>query len=524
MQSTSRRGARRATIRRTARALDSAAPRPGVSPAGPRCLALTIATLLAPRAHAQVATPPAGPAPAVTPLTTADSTLPRARGFWRAEGYATVLAITSRAVRAYRTAGPACWPDPRPDAGRADYAYVAPASGPGTLTLLTWPGDTRYQFRRLARLPAACRAAEAGAVAWSSPRVLQAFTDLVGEQYAFFGPRGVDWPTRARAAHRRVTPATDAAGLYAAMTTALAGVGDPHVELHAVVGGDTVVFKDEASPTLAAVAAGARAGEAPEAAERRWRAAYRAGILDSLLAGRGHLDANRRIFWGTIPGQAGGRGGGRVGYLNVVTMGGFTAGGEDADPGAELAALDSVLDRAVGSFRGARAVIVDVTNNRGGYDVISRAIAARFADRPRRVYTKHARGAAGVPPQPFVLTPAAGPRYLGPVTLVTSDVTVSAGETFALAMRALPAVRHVGTRTRGAFSDVLAVPLPNGWRVHLSNEVYRDPRGHGVEGVGLVPAEPIDVFPAADLAAGTTMGHVHAVRTLAARLAAPRAR
>ena len=436
---------------------------------------------------------------------------------WRARGYATVLAVTPHAVRAYRAAGAACWPDPRPDAARADYPYVAPAAGPGTLTLLTWPGDTRYAFTRLARLPAACRAAEAGVVAWSPPRVLRAFTDLLAEQYAFFGTRRVDWPARTHAAGRRVTDATDAAGLYAAMTGALAGLGDPHVELHAVVGADTLVLKDEASATLAAVAAGARPGEAPDAAERRWRAAYRAGILDSLLAGRGHLDANRRVVWGTIPGPV------PVGYLNVVTMGGFTpatAAGGDADLGADLATLDTVLDRAIASFRGARAVIVDVTNNRGGYDAVSRALAARFADRPRLVYTKHARGAAGVPAQPFVLAPAAGPRYRGPVALLTSDVTVSAGETFALAMRALPRVRHVGTRTRGAFSDVLAVPLPNGWAVHLSNEVYRDPAGRSVEGSGVVPQERLAVFPAADLAAGTTAGHVRAVRALAARLAA----
>ena len=114
--------------------------------------------------------------------------------------------------------------------------------------------------------------------------------------------------------------------------------------------------------------------------------------------------------------------------------------------------LDAALDEAVASFQGARAVIVDVTNNRGGYDGIAQHIAGRFTETRRLAYTKIGFGAQGVEPQPFHVEPSARVRYTGPVYLLTSDVTLSAAEIFSLYMRALPNVVHVGDTTRGAFS------------------------------------------------------------------------
>ena len=113
--------------------------------------------------------------------------------------------------------------------------------------------------------------------------------------------------------------------------------------------------------------------------------------------------------------------------------------------------LDAALDEAVAAFKGARAVIVDVSYNLGGYDGVAQQAAARFADARRLAYTKVAQGAQGVEPQPFHVEPSRRASYLGPVYLLTSDVTVSAGEIFTLYMRALPNVIHVGGTTRGAF-------------------------------------------------------------------------
>lgn len=77
--------------------------------------------------------------------------------------------------------------------------------------------------------------------------------------------------------------------------------------------------------------------------------------------------------------------------------------------------------------------------------------------------------------------------YQGPVYLLTSRNTISAAETFSLAMRELPQVTLVGTRTYGSLSDSLGRMLPNGWIVSLSNEIYQSPAGEVFEAKGIAP-------------------------------------
>jgi C-terminal processing protease CtpA/Prc len=75
-------------------------------------------------------------------------------------------------------------------------------------------------------------------------------------------------------------------------------------------------------------------------------------------------------------------------------------------------------------------------------------------------------------------------------------------------------VTHVGQTTRGTLSDVLSKPLPNGWSLNLSNEIYIDADGRRWEGVGIPPQIALDVFSAQD----PTKGHVEAVRAIVAAI------
>ena len=45
------------------------------------------------------------------------------------------------------------------------------------------------------------------------------------------------------------------------------------------------------------------------------------------------------------------------------------------------------------------------------------------------------------------------------------------------------------------FSTPLAKPLPNGWYLELSNEVFEDREGQVFEGRGIPPAIPFDIYP-----------------------------
>jgi carboxyl-terminal processing protease len=61
---------------------------------------------------------------------------------------------------------------------------------------------------------------------------------------------------------------------------------------------------------------------------------------------------------------------------------------------------------------------------------------------------------------------------------------------------------HIGETTRGAFSDQIDKPLPNGWGLVLPAEVYRMPDGENYEVRGLPPQVRYEVFPPDDLAGG----------------------
>ena len=53
-------------------------------------------------------------------------------------------------------------------------------------------------------------------------------------------------------------------------------------------------------------------------------------------------------------------------------------------------------------------------------------------------------------------------------------------------------------------------PLPNGWSLSLSNEVYLDSDGKLWEGSGIPPEVPLEVFSKKDV----TVGHLKAVRAV----------
>lgn len=405
-------------------------------------------------------------------------------GAWRSRGYGYVVQFQAGKPKLFHAVDGVCYADPRSEPDPDGVLAVSRALGPDTVAFASGPGATAYVFDRLPALPKACTAK----VDWTPRRIAAVTVQTFEAFYPSSQARHVDWTARARIADKAAAKAKNPAALYDVLAGLMDGLDDPHVGLQATLGSDDARdFESGEAATLIKVRTQSK-DTRPADSEKAWLQAYRRGVLDGVLKGKGHQVANNRIFWGRV---------GEVGYLNVVTMGAFDKDGAPDDP----AALDKALDDALAAFAGAKAVIVDVSNNRGGFDSISLRIAGRFADRARLAWSKNAAGASDVVPQAFHVDPARGPRYMGPVYLVTSDVTVSAGETFTLAMRALPNVVQVGERTRGALSDQLNKPLPNGWMLTLPAEIYRDPWGERFEAVGISPDVARPVF-SGDLAEG----------------------
>lgn len=402
-------------------------------------------------------------------------------GVWRSPDYGLLAEIRRDGLSLYHEAGGLCLPDARDAEAQAEgFAVWSPVEGPvAEAVFAEVPGGTPYLFEGASGVPAACHQKLTPA---------QRFDFAVAtlrQHYAGFAARHID-PEALLAEVRQAYPVIDTDdALWGALSRIFIRLNDPHSELHGVIGGVEIELAAGEAPTLTAV------GDA--AAQKTWLAAYRDGILSGLLRGQGHHVGNNRLFWGVRDG---------VGYLNIVTMGAFDA---KADP-SDTQALEAILDEALTAFQGTRAVVVDVSNNRGGYDSVSRTIAARFYDQPRLAYQKRPwREGQTTTSTSVVIQPSSRVRYTGPVYVVTSDITVSAGEIFALAMRALPQVRLVGSTTRAALSDQIEKPLGEGWRFSLSGELYTNPQGEVPEGRGIVPDTPWSVFEgrghAANLAA-----------------------
>jgi carboxyl-terminal processing protease len=458
---------------------------------------LTIALFGAAVAWSPTATPQerSGQTAAVTdeslpdrPSVVDDKPVPEVQGVWRSRGYGYIVKVDAKGAKLFHVAGDFCYADPRPDDEVDDVITLYRPFGPNAMAFSTDRSGTRVVFDRLPGLPAACT----DRARWSVPRVAALVAATFADLYPSFERRGIDWPERTKAALATLDEKSSDDALFRTLQIMLAGIDDPHVELHAKVKRKELQLMPGEGPTLSRM----RKAFGPEATEAAVPA-YREGITSIVLRGNAQVKAEQRLYWGRV---------GDIGYLNILSMEGLSTRGEEGDKEV----IDAAMDEAMAAFDGARAVIVDVTYNLGGFDGVSRRIAGRFAANRTFAYTKVAKGARDVPPQPFHVAPSPRHRYLGPVVLVTSNITVSAGEIFTLLMRSLPNVRQVGKTTRGALSDMTEKPLPNGWSLSLPAEIYVDAGGLWYEVRGIPPQLQGDVFPADNM----TSGHAQRVNYL----------
>jgi carboxyl-terminal processing protease len=418
-----------------------------------------------------------------------------ARGVWQSDAYGWILQIDADGITRWQDTPAGCYATAQDGPtlmSQVEYRYITPL-GPDRAKFEYLPSDGNTVFERRPALPDRC-----GAQDLSGPvGTFETFVSVFDRHYAFFERRGVDWDAAVAAAREQVSAGMSDAELFAVLAGLIEPLGDSHTKLIAEFDGERHRAQYGLGTTLPTIEQGM--GETP----------WLIGLIEQTLGevldpGARHI-GNDRVIAGTIDG--------RIGYIQIFTMGGFT---ETETPGtpewaaAELAALDTMLDAALTEFAGLDAVILDLSNNRGGYDAVTRAIASRFTDTAFTGYTVRTDWQSE-PDAVYEITPHDGPRFTGPVYVLTSNVTVSAGEITTLMLKQLPNVTQAGATTRGAFSTPLAKPLPNGWYVELANEIFAAPDGTVYEGVGLAPDIPLTVFDPADPVAS----HGAALRALA---------
>ena len=415
-------------------------------------------------------------------------------GVWRTDGYGWVISVRDGHAETFDTTSVSCLPSrtltqlggPGPDGtvqfGKKDVAVETlrrAANGEGALRLLGTAAD--IDLVPLPELPAGCTRD----VPDDPLTNFDIFWATFAENYNSTVRKNIDWNAVRDRYRPMVNADTTPDELYRIMVDMIKPLGDSHASIQ---GPDGKSF------------AGKRPGTRDEDEVSRRDAVD--AVDEHLSQDVGVTDiqtfADDKIAYADLPGG--------LGYLRITA---FERYGTDdnlyPENSAVLArALDSVFTQArIDAWRG---LIIDVRFNTGGDDELGLQVAGRLTNTPYTAYTKQARNDPDDPTRygrlrPVTVTPATGPRYTGPVRLLTSDLTVSAGETFTEAMLGrTPAPSRVGTATQGVFSDDMERKLPNGWKFTLGNENYFAPDGQDYEGVGIPPIIQTPVFTAAELA------------------------
>lgn len=149
------------------------------------------------------------------------------------------------------------------------------------------------------------------------------------------------------------------------------------------------------------------------------------------------------------------------------------------------------MDKVMNSLKDTKAIIVDIRNNGGGSDKVSRYLAGRFAqERKLFMTTKKKNGPEHddlTQPESWYTDKQGSFQYTKTVELLTSRWTASAGETFTWAMNTQAHITQIGDTTSGGFSDVISRELPNGWLYFVSVGDFRNAEGKSEEGKGIAP-------------------------------------
>jgi carboxyl-terminal processing protease len=159
---------------------------------------------------------------------------------------------------------------------------------------------------------------------------------------------------------------------------------------------------------------------------------------------------------------------GDIGYVRLTSFG--------AQVGSEL---DAVLARL--GARGARAYVLDLRDNGGGYRDGAIQVASHFIAAGTIVSTQERRG------PPTVYKALKTPTIGAPLAVLVNGDTASASEIVAGAIQDSHAGTIVGVRTFGKGLVQEAFPLPDGAGMKLTVARYFTPSGRNIDGVGITP-------------------------------------
>ncbi|HJQ25398.1 MAG TPA: S41 family peptidase [Blastocatellia bacterium] len=410
-------------------------------------------------------------------------------GYWLADGYGLLAEIKGDEIKLFEITSLSCIAsdtlklkaEPADSRGMRfasgdDAIFLTPGPSPNTEWFHDPGAASKILFRRTATRPDVCTRE----VANDPVTNFEIFAATFAAHHGFLKHRGVDWAAVTRTYRAKVTAETKPEELFDIFKAMIEPLHDAHTFISA---------RD-----IKKGFGGKRPNTLTLTSEERKRTIE---ILESrYLEDKLRAFCNGHVRYARLKGGAG--------YLRIDAFASYAKGG--FDEGAR--ALDAALDEIMKDAEGLRGLVIDVRINGGGADPYGVQIAGRLTDRAYTAFIKRARNDAQNPerwtaPQPSTARPSDRPRFLKPVVELIGPDTVSAGETFTMAlMGRRPHITRVGENTQGVYSDVLVRRLPNGWRFGLPNEVFLSEQGKHFEATGVPPDIRMPVFPKADLEAG----------------------
>jgi carboxyl-terminal processing protease len=412
-------------------------------------------------------------------------------GIWKSAGYGWILDISDSAYRFYHHSD-ACLIDSEqgdPEAFFASFDRIHRAGD--ELTLFNFGDISEYRYRRIAALPELTVYLPGSE---QDPQLnFKVLSQNFSDHYAFFEMRGIDW----QALHNTyATRSESEESLWQELSELLPVFNDGHVSLSDNNRAITCPLYPALRESFQRAAGTPSRFISPRSTADALHRHFDSLFLAPFAASRSEIkhSCNEILHWCELtPGIA---------YLSVVRLFGFA----DSDAAREandiphdrralgrfleddIATLNSALDEVFTDLKHMHGLVLDIRINGGGFDRAGKVIAERLTDIPRLAWQKRGRAGDGFNPlQQQILQPTQRPGFAGPVVALISPLCLSAGEIFTLCLRALPQVTLAGTATAGMLSDNLNKPLPNGWELSLSNEIYESHDGVCFEGRGVPP-------------------------------------
>lgn len=268
------------------------------------------------------------------------------------------------------------------------------------------------------------------------------------EKYAVFEQRGVDWDLQYEAFRPLLTENSSDEELYSAISGMLSSLDDGHVSLMAP-------------------------GRAIYSSKEIFRTQEGANLFDLWMLLDEYLNNNYeriadQVFYGMHSND--------IGYIFINHL---------SDP------ID--IDMILNDLSRAQAIVIDLRHNNGGDFTNGEEVAARFCDERRLAFSGQPKDGPGEDDfgdiTEYYLEPA-GTIFDGPVALLTSRYTISAGENLTMYLNILPNVTVFGEATAGAMGERIEKEMPNGWIYSITGQIMRASDGISYEGPGLPPDVP----------------------------------